>query len=230
MAEEKLSENMEDYLEVILALAGNKGVARVGAIAGKMDVKSPSVNAALKGLSERGLVEHEKYGYVTLTQKGQGIAAEVQEKHDVLFRFLTEVLMLDPKVAGDEACSIEHAIGRETFARLVTFIGFLEAPSSGKRSELLKKFQEHLKAASSGKARAGLTMLELNNAEVFTVKRVTIAREIGKRLADMGFVQGATGRVVRSALWGDPIQVKICGYDVAIRRSEAAGIEIERMV
>lgn len=72
-----------------------------------------------------------------------------------------------------------------------------------------------------------MTMAGLTNGEEFTVKRVTVPREIGKRLADMGFVRGAKGRVVRSALLGDPIQVKICRYDVSIRRAEAEGVEVE---
>ena len=72
-----------------------------------------------------------------------------------------------------------------------------------------------------------VTMLGLKNGEAFRVKGVMIPREIGKRLADMGFVRGAEGAVVRSALLGDPIQVKICGYNVAIRRAEARGIDVE---
>ena len=72
-----------------------------------------------------------------------------------------------------------------------------------------------------------MTILGLKNGEAFIVRRVTISREIGKRLADMGFVRGAKGRIVRSAMLGDPIQVKICQYDVSIRRSEADGIEVE---
>jgi Fe2+ transport system protein FeoA len=56
---------------------------------------------------------------------------------------------------------------------------------------------------------------------------VTIGREVGKRLADMGFTEGAQGMVVRSGLLRDPVQLKIRGYDILIRRSEAARIEIE---
>jgi DtxR family Mn-dependent transcriptional regulator len=144
--EEKLSENMEDYLEVIHLLARGKGMARVGQIASKMDVKSPSVHAALKGLAGRGFVEHEKYGYVTLTEKGRKRAAEVQEKHDILFRFMTEFLMLAPDVAAREACSIEHAISRETFVRLVRFFKFLEAQPGREKPKLLKDLGAYLKS------------------------------------------------------------------------------------
>ncbi len=74
-----------------------------------------------------------------------------------------------------------------------------------------------------------MTVGELKNGEAFKVKRVTLSKEIGKRLADMGFVRGAEGRVIRAALLGDPLQVKIYHYDVSLRRSEAKGIEIERL-
>jgi DtxR family Mn-dependent transcriptional regulator len=142
---EKLSENMEDYLEVIFALSREKGVARVGEIAEKMDVKSPSVNAALKALSDRDLVVHEKYGYVALTEAGRKLASAVQEKHDVLYRFLTEFLMISPDLADREACSIEHAISEETFIRLVKFFKFLESSVNGEKPRLLKNFEVYLK-------------------------------------------------------------------------------------
>lgn len=142
---QKLSENMEDYLETIHALSREKGVARVSEIAEKMDVKSPSVNAAMKNLAERDLVIHEKYGCVTLTPQGQKLAAAVQEKHDVLYRFLTEFLMISPEQADREACSIEHAISEETFDRFVRFFRFLETSASAGKPGLLRNLEIYLK-------------------------------------------------------------------------------------
>jgi len=60
----------------------------------------------------------------------------------------------------------------------------------------------------------------------FRVIRITKGKEVGKRLADMGFTEGAEGEVVRSGFLHDPLQVKIRGYDILIRRSEADDIEI----
>jgi Fe2+ transport system protein FeoA len=80
---------------------------------------------------------------------------------------------------------------------------------------------------SSGR-RQRMTIGDLRNGDSFTVRYVTLKREIGKRLADMGFTEGAAGTVVRSALLGDPLQVKIRGYDVSIRRSEADGVLVEK--
>lgn len=60
----------------------------------------------------------------------------------------------------------------------------------------------------------------------FKVVRVLLEKEVGKRLADMGFTEGAEGFVVRSAFLRGPLHVRIRGYDILIRRCEAAGIEI----
>jgi ferrous iron transport protein A len=61
----------------------------------------------------------------------------------------------------------------------------------------------------------------------FKVIRVTLGKEVGKRLADMGFTQGIEGVVVRRGFLRGPLQIRIRGYDILIRRFEAAGIEVE---
>jgi Fe2+ transport system protein FeoA len=61
----------------------------------------------------------------------------------------------------------------------------------------------------------------------FTVVKVSVGKEIGKRLADMGFTEGARGEVIRTGLFKDPLEVRILGYKILIRRSEAAKIEIK---
>ena len=72
-----------------------------------------------------------------------------------------------------------------------------------------------------------MTIMDLKAGESFVVKGVALGRETGKRLADMGFTQGVEGRVVRKALLGDPLQIAILGYQVTIRKAEAAGVSIE---
>jgi len=75
-----------------------------------------------------------------------------------------------------------------------------------------------------------MTILDLKNGDKFKVKKVKISKEIGKRLVDMGFTFGVTGKVKRCALLGDPIEVEILGYNISIRKSEADGIEIEKII
>lgn len=61
----------------------------------------------------------------------------------------------------------------------------------------------------------------------FRVVRVLLGKEVGKRLADMGFTEGAEGAVVRGGFLQGPMQIRIRGYDILIRRCEAAGIEVD---
>ena len=146
-----LSSKMEDYLEAILILQKETGVARVGEIAKNLNVKSPSVNSAIKFLTDQGLVIHEKYGYVKLTKEGDLLASEVKSKHDILFRFLTEFLMLKPDKAEKEACRIEHSISRETFQKLTQFFKFLEAGFNEGKPRILENFEIYLKTGKRKK-------------------------------------------------------------------------------
>ncbi len=50
---------------------------------------------------------------------------------------------------------------------------------------------------------------------------------IRQRLLDLGFVPGAEVDVVRRAPLGDPMECRVANYNVALRQSEAALIEVE---
>ncbi len=49
---------------------------------------------------------------------------------------------------------------------------------------------------------------------------------ISRRLMEMGIVPGVLVKIIKTAPFGDPIQIKIRGYDLAMRRSEAETIEV----
>ena len=49
---------------------------------------------------------------------------------------------------------------------------------------------------------------------------------VARRLMEMGVVPGAPVRVVKCAPLGDPIQVRVRGYDLALRRAEAQNISV----
>ncbi|MBA2621792.1 MAG: ferrous iron transport protein A [Acidobacteria bacterium] len=50
---------------------------------------------------------------------------------------------------------------------------------------------------------------------------------ITKRLMEMGVVPGVSVRVVKCAPFGDPLEIRVRGYHLAMRRSEAQTIEVE---
>ena len=68
---------------------------------------------------------------------------------------------------------------------------------------------------------------DLEAGQRFTVRRILLAKEVGKRLADMGFTEGREGTVVRRSFLGGPLEVSILGCKMIIRRVEAAGIEVK---
>ncbi len=119
--DDELTSNMEDYLEVIMNLQQEQRVARVKDIAQRLNVKMPSVTGAMKGLAEKGLVNYERYSYLTLTAAGEKIAREIGERHKTFYSFLTKVLKLDHNTAELDACRLEHATSRKTFLRIKDF-------------------------------------------------------------------------------------------------------------
>jgi DtxR family Mn-dependent transcriptional regulator len=137
-----LTSVMEDYLEAIFDLGREKRVVRVKDIAKRLGVKMPTVTSMLKNLSQRGLVNYEKYEYVELTQKGASVGREMRRRHETLRRFLTEILKIDPDIAGVEACKMEHVLGAATMKSLTRFMEFIQlCPRTGEG--WLDRFEEY---------------------------------------------------------------------------------------
>ena len=117
-----LSENVEDYLEIILELQTKKIVARSKDIAEKMDIKRGSVTGMLKNLAKKKFINYEPYGYVTLTPEGKKIALEIERRHIFLKDFLFRILEVDEETADNTACRMEHAMNKQTFKKFRDFV------------------------------------------------------------------------------------------------------------
>jgi DtxR family Mn-dependent transcriptional regulator len=122
----ELSSQMEDYLEAIYHLCRDEGVARVKAIADRLEVTTPSVVGAIRKLKDRNLVIQEPYGYVRLTTDGEEIGGAISHNHEVLSDFLKDILGLDQETASVDACRIEHAVSTETVRRLRAVAEFIK--------------------------------------------------------------------------------------------------------
>ena len=129
----------EGYLKAI-ALLGKEGkVVRVTEIGKLLQVKAPSVTEALTKLSEAGLVKHQKYGGVELTTEGARIARDVNRRHEVLRRFLAEILNVHREIAEQDACGMEHALSTDSLDRMAKFVEFMSNCPLG-TPECLKGF------------------------------------------------------------------------------------------
>ena len=141
MVDKPLTSVMEDYLEAIVELDQAKKVVRVKDIAKRMDVKMPTVSSMLKTLNDRGMVHYEKYEYVELTKNGADIGREMQRRHEILHRFLTDILKIDTAIADAEACKMEHTLSSATLDSLTAFMEFIQTcPRAGE--SWLKYFED----------------------------------------------------------------------------------------
>ncbi len=50
--------------------------------------------------------------------------------------------------------------------------------------------------------------------------------DVARRLMEMGVVPGAPVRVIKTAPLGDPIEIRVRGYHLALRRAEAQTITV----
>jgi Fe2+ transport system protein FeoA len=74
-----------------------------------------------------------------------------------------------------------------------------------------------------------MTMADLKTNDRFIVRRILLRGEIGKRMVEMGIYRGAEGQIIRLAPLGDPIEIKVLGYELSLRKSEAQGVEIMKI-
>ena len=84
----EIRQSAEDYLESILVLSKKGGGVRSIDIATRLGVSKPSVSHAMKLLREDGYIAMDRYGTVTLLEKGAEIANQIYERHIVLARML----------------------------------------------------------------------------------------------------------------------------------------------
>lgn len=113
----KIQESAENYLETILILYQRKGYVRAIDIAAELGFSKPSVSVAMKHLRENGCIQVDTFGHITLTAAGREIAERIYERHTFLSKWLTS-LGVNPKVAAEDACRIEHVISAESFAAI----------------------------------------------------------------------------------------------------------------
>ena len=125
----KIQESAENYLETILILRQRIGAVRSIDSVNELEFSKPSVSVAMKNLRENGYIEMDTEGYITLTDKGRAIAETIYERHTLISRWLI-TLGVNPKIAVEDACRIEHVISRESFDAIKRHTGDLPDASS----------------------------------------------------------------------------------------------------
>ena len=110
----QIHESAENYLETILVLTRRNGHVRSIDIASELSFSKPSVSVAMKNLRTNGYIAVDGDGYITLLEKGMEIAEKIYERHTLISDWLIR-LGVDPQIAAEDACRIEHVISEESF-------------------------------------------------------------------------------------------------------------------
>ena len=116
-----LHKSGEDYLEAILVLKHKNGLVRSLDVAEHMGVSKPSISNAVRLLREGGFLTMDEAKHLELTELGREVAERIYERHILLTRGLSAI-GVEPVVAEQDACRIEHDISRESFDKLKDFI------------------------------------------------------------------------------------------------------------
>jgi len=124
---EGLSPTHEMYLKVLYHASRENGVGRVRDLANGLGVSPGTVSAVLKKLERNGLIRHDLYGVVCLTDIGRDVAGCVVRRFETIRAVLTEVLGVDSESAEVDACMMEHGVSPITVNRMEKLVELVRA-------------------------------------------------------------------------------------------------------
>jgi DtxR family transcriptional regulator, Mn-dependent transcriptional regulator len=131
-----LTPALEDYLEMIYRDSLNKPYIRINILAQLLNVKDSSASKMVKKLGELGLVNYEKYGVVTLTDKGKQVGEYLLNRHNTIEKFLLFIGCNKDSLIQTEL--IEHIITDDAVKNIKILCSFFYD-----NSEILKKYIEY---------------------------------------------------------------------------------------
>lgn len=131
---------IEDYLEQIHNLIGQKGYARVVDIAQNLGISQASVTNMIQKLDAEGYLVYERYRGVVLTDEGRRIGEAIARRHEVLTRLLSG-FGLDPATVHRDVEGMEHHISRQTLDVLTLLMEELEG-----NPDLMRRLKRRLSA------------------------------------------------------------------------------------
>lgn len=234
----RLTASLEDYLETIYELVRDRKVARVRDIASARSVKASSVTPALHRLSDMGLVRYEQREYIELTPQGQVVARRVYARHRVLTSFFEEILNLPAEIAERDACAIEHHLSDETMDRMVRFFEYMRSCPNA-NPEFIQRFHRCARVNQgtshcvpdcpnrnrpSRRREYTVSVADLKPGQSGLVRQVNAKGAIRQRLLDMGVLPDESIQVERVAPSGDPVWIRIGGYQLSLRQAEAKAV------
>jgi DtxR family Mn-dependent transcriptional regulator len=219
--EARITPAIEDYLKAIYQLDQEEpeaGSVTGQRIAERLGVASPSVTNMIKRLSELGLVQHERYRGVELSDTGERIALEVVRHHRLLERYLVEALGYGWDEVHDEAERLEHHISEALEARMAAALG---DPTVDPHGDPIPHLDGSVADADTR------PLVDLAPGDVAVVRRVSDRDpERLRYLEQLGLRPGANLRLLEVLPFEGPLRLEIAGAEQVIGRSLAATVQV----
>ena len=214
MAEEALSDAIQDYLKEIYKLRTDGGKVTTTGLAKRLHVSPASVSAMVKKLAALGLAEHVPYRGVDLTPAGERVALEVVRHHRLLELYLAETLGIAVESVHAEADRLEHVLSDELEARIDSALGYPTHDPHGDPipDAQLQMQDEHVVRPLSALA-AG---------EAGTVRRVPDDDDLLPQLSVLGLVPGRKISVRKRR----PLTISIDGIEQVVPRKLADAVGV----
>jgi DtxR family Mn-dependent transcriptional regulator len=119
-----VSPSVQDYAKAVYALESRGGAAvSTNALADRLGVTPGSASGMVRKLADLGLVQHERYRGVRLTESGRRVALEVMRRHRLIELFLAEALGMPWDRVHAEAEVLEHALSDELERLIAAHLG-----------------------------------------------------------------------------------------------------------
>ncbi len=133
-----LTSSMEDYLEMIYRRCQDNSYLRINNLAHLLNVNDSSATKMVQKLGQLGFVNYEKYGIITLTEKGYNLGKMLLSRHSVLENFLTFIGCTEDALKQTEL--IEHNINWDTIKKLQILYDFFN-----ENKDVLERLEQYIK-------------------------------------------------------------------------------------
>ncbi len=209
---EPLTRSAEDYLKAIHALSG-AGPATTSQIALQLDLAPASVSGMIRRLSDQGLLDHEPYRGVVLTEAGRRVALRMIRRHRLIEAYLVGFLGYRWDNVHAEAERLEHAVSDALVERMAAALGHPAVDPHGDPIPGPDGLLEEPDYIPAPDLEVGAT------AEVRRVDTSDASRL--RYLAESGLVPGTTVVLVDRQPFGGPVTLRAGGRDRVLGRELA---------
>jgi DtxR family Mn-dependent transcriptional regulator len=216
--ETEFSSAVEDYAKAIYALQEDDGTVGVTALAQRLGVTPASASGMIRKLDELGLVLHERYRGVRLTEAGTRLALEMIRHHRLLELYLAESLGVPWDRVHQEAEVLEHVLSEDLEALIAAKLG---NPTHDPHGDPIPDADLVIPQERT----ACLSTLEPGD-EATIVRIADTDPAMLRYLAARALVPGARLRVVDKQPFGGPLFVEVGGATHALGGQLATSVRV----